>query len=448
MQLYREVGLLAATLLVIGNIIGIGIFTTSGLIAAEVGNSPWLLGVWLVGGMLALIGAICYSLLAIRIPRSGGEYAFLYPTYGPLTAFLSGWASLIIGFSAPIAASALGLVTYLSPFLPDAVSESVLAQKCVAALTILMVTGLLFWGLQFGNRLHSIITVFNLVLTFGFAAAILWRAPISENLEPIFTGNSTPVDLSSLGQAIVLVMFSYSGWNAAAYIAEEIRRPSRYIPGALLLGTGTVIVAYLLMNLAYFGSVPLSQLEGEIAVAEVTALTVFGARGSGLVTSLILFSILSSITAMSIAGPRVYFAMSRDRLLPPWLSEIDQTRKIPLKSIMFQAGVAVSLVAIGTFRDILLFAGVILMLFATLTVSVLLRTPREEIKPSHFWVLYRLLPGIFVLVNIVILINVAMSSPRETLAGFLCLLLGLPVYFYYRHQASNKGEPGLMDDPG
>ncbi|MCH8820444.1 MAG: amino acid permease [Acidobacteria bacterium] len=239
--------------------------------------------------------------------------------------------------------------------------------------------------------------------------------------------------------AFVLVMFSYSGWNAAAYMAEEIRRPSRYIPGALLLGTGTVIIAYLLMNLAYFGSVPLSQLEGEIAVAEITARTVFGTRGSAFVTSLILFSILSSITAMSIAGPRVYFAMSRDGLLPSWLSEIDRKRKAPLNSIMFQAGVAISLVAIGTFREILLFAGVILMFFATLTVSVLLRTPREGIKHSHFWVLYRLLPGIFVLINIVILINVAMSSPRETTAGFLTLILGLPVYFYYRHQKRNPG---------
>ncbi len=439
MQLFREVGLLAATLLVIGNIIGIGIFTTSGLIAAEVGNSPWLLGVWLVGGMLALIGAICYSLLAVRIPRSGGEYAFLYPSYGPLTAFLSGWASLIIGFSAPIAASALGLVIYLGPFLPESVSESVVAQKCIAALTIMVISGLLCWGLEFGNRLHGIITLFNVALTFGFAATVLWRAPISENLEPIFTGTSTPVDLPSLGQAFVLVMFSYSGWNAAAYMAEEIRRPSRYIPGALLLGTGTVIIAYLLMNLAYFGSVPLSQLEGEIAVAEITARTVFGTRGSAFVTSLILFSILSSITAMSIAGPRVYFAMSRDRLLPSWLSEIDRKRKAPLNSIMFQAGVAISLVAIGTFREILLFAGVILMLFATLTVSVLLRIPREGIKHSHFWVLYRLLPGIFVLINIVILINVAMSSPRETTAGFLTLILGLPVYFYYRHQKRNPG---------
>ena len=435
MRLFREVGLLAATLLVIGNIIGIGIFTTSGLIAAEVGNSPWLLGVWLIGGMLALIGAICYSLLAVRTPRAGGEYAFLYPSYGPLTAFLSGWSSLVIGFSAPIAASALGLITYLGPFLPESVSQSTLMQKGLAAATIIVITGLLLWGLRFGNRLHGIITLFNLAIAFGFAATVLWRAPVRENLEPIFTGSSTPVDLPSLGQAIVLVMFSYSGWNAAAYIAEEIRRPSRNIPAALLVGTGTVVIAYLLMNLAYFGSVPLSELEGEIAVAEVAALAVFGNGGRTFVSTLILFSILSSITAMSIAGPRVYFAMSRNRLLPSWLSEIDEKRKIPLKSILFQAGVAITMVAVGSFREILLFAGVILMLFATLTVSVLLRTPREEINPVHFWTLYRLLPGIFVLINSTVLINVAIGSPGETAAGLLTLVAGLPVYLYYRNRS-------------
>ncbi|MEE2839332.1 MAG: amino acid permease [Acidobacteriota bacterium] len=434
MQLFREVGLLAATLLVIGNIIGIGIFTTSGLIAAEVGNSTWLLGVWLIGGMLALIGAICYSVLAVRTPQAGGEYVFLYTSYGPLTAFLSGWASLIIGFSAPIAASALGLVIYLRPFLPDSVSQSTLLQKCLAALTIIIISWLLSWGLQFGNRLHGIITLFNLALTFGFALTVLWLAPVSENLEPILTGISAPVSLPSLGQAIVLVMFSYSGWNAAAYIAEEIRRPSRYIPWALLLGTGTVIIAYLLMNLAYFGAVPLSQLQGEIAVAEITARTIFPTQASTFVTTLILFSILSSITAMSIAGPRVYFAMSRNRLLPSWLSEIDEKRRIPMKSIFFQAAVAISLVAFGTFREILLFAGVILMLFSTLTVSVLLRIPRGAINSVQFWSLYRLLPGIFVLINSSVLINVAFGSPRETAAGFLTLMAGLPLYFLYRHQ--------------
>jgi APA family basic amino acid/polyamine antiporter len=129
MQLFREIGPLSATFLVVGNIIGIGIFTTTGLIAAEIGNSPWLLGVWVLGGFLSLIGATCYSLLSTRIPQAGGEYAFLYPSYGPFVAFLSGWASLLIGFSGPIAAYALALIAYLGPFLPPQLFEDPLIQK-------------------------------------------------------------------------------------------------------------------------------------------------------------------------------------------------------------------------------------------------------------------------------------------------------------------------------
>ncbi len=431
MQLFREIGLLPATFLVIGNIIGIGIFSTSGLIAAELGSSPWLLGVWILGGFLALIGATCYSLLSIRIPQAGGEYAFLYPSYGPIAAFLAGWASLLIGFTAPIAAAALGLAAYVSPFLPTHLFEHSLTEKAIAALTIICISFCMVVGLRFGNQFHSAITLLTLGLTIGFATLVLLRTPVLQNLEPIFGGSSSSPDLPSIGTAIVMVMFAYSGWNAAAYIAEEIRRPARYIPGALLLGTAIVLVAYVLMNLAYLGSVPLSQLQGEIAVAELTASAAFGASGRLIVTVLVLFAILSSITAMSIAGPRVYFAMSRNGLFPSWLSEVDVQKKIPLKSIWFQTAIALLMVAMGNFRQILLYSGFILLLFSTLTVSSLLTIRDQKKDQSYFWILYRFLPALFVLINTVVLVNAAVSNPFETLAGGLTLLAGLPVYFYY-----------------
>ena len=430
MQLFREIGLLPATLLVIGNIIGIGIFSTSGLIAAELGSSPWLLGVWILGGFLALIGATCYSLLSRRIPQAGGEYAFLYPSYGPFAAFLAGWASLLIGFSAPIAAYALALVAYLSPLLPSGLFEHSLIQKGTAGLTLLGISFLMVLGLRFGSRFHSAITLLTLGLTIGFATLVLLRTPVLQNLDPILAGNSSP-DLPSLGSAIVMVMFAYSGWNAAAYIAEEVRRPTVYIPGALLMGTAIVIVVYVWMNLAYLGSLPLAQIEGELAIAEITALAAFGPEGRVIVNILVLFAILSSITAMSIAGPRVYFAMSRNHLFPAWLAEVDEKRKIPLKSIWFQTAIALLLVAIGTFRQLLIYSGFILLLFSTLTVSTLFMIQKEK-DNAYFWILYRLLPGLFVLINTVVLVSAAVSNPAETLAGGVTLLLGLPVYFYYK----------------
>ena len=431
-QLFREIGLLPSTLVVVGNIIGVGIFTTSGLIAEQLGTSWWLLGVWILGGLLALIGAICYSVLSIHIPRAGGEYAFLYPSYGPFAAFLAGWTSLLIGFSAPIAASALGLAHYLAPLLPFTDPKYPPVLKGIAGLTLLVVTLLLSVGLKFGSRVHSLITILNLALALGFAAATLGNVPASQNLKPILSDFSLGFDLPSLGTAVVLVMFAYSGWNAAAYLAEEIRQPERYVPRALILGTVTVIAIYMLMNLAFLGAVPASKLAGKIPVAQITSEVAFGTWGNTVVNVLILFCILSSITAMSIAGPRVYFAMSRDHLFPKWLAQVHKTRKIPLKSIWFQCSLAIVLIGLGSLRDILIYSGSILLFFATLTTSTLLtKTPRTGGSLS-LWILYRTLPCVFIVVNSVVLASAAVSNPRQILAGIATLVVGIPVYFYYR----------------
>ena len=432
MKLFREVGLASSTLLVIGNIIGVGIFTTSGLIAQELGNSPWLIGIWLLGGFLALIGSICYSRLAVHVPRAGGEYAFLYPFYGPLPAFLSGWVSLFIGFSAPIAAVALGLAHYLEPVLPLTLSEHLLGLKGVATGALLCVSLLLSLGLNSGVRLHSAITLLNFGLTAAFALLVLRRAPIEHNLGPILHNGVWAVDLSSLGSAVVLVMFTYSGWNAAAYLAEEIRKPKRNIPAALILGTVVVMLVYLLINIAYFSAAPLSDLQGKVAVAEIAASRILGPSGGRLVNVIIVFSICSSLTAMSIAGPRVYFAMSRDGLFPDWLCRVHERKKIPLRSMWFQSAVALVFIWLGSLYQILLYSGFILLLFSTLTVSVLFQMHSRDRSHPFSWLFYRVLPALFVTTNGGVLLGAAISNPLETLAGIVTVALGLPVYWHYK----------------
>ncbi len=442
MKLFREIGLTSSFFLVIGNTVGIGIFTTSGLIAEELGNSVWLIAVWVLGGVLAFIGAVCYSVLGVRIPKAGGEYAFLYPSYGRLPAFLSGWTSLLIGFSAPIAAAALGLVHYLRPFIPVEVSGPAWTLKAVAMLVLLSVTILLSLGLKSGARAHSLITVVNFAVMIVFALLVLRRSAGEQNLGLTLQHGLFDVHPSSLGSAVVLVMFAYSGWNAAAYIAEEIRAPERTIPRALILGTLAVIAAYLSINFAYFSAVPVDQLKGKIAVAEIAASATLGNMGPSLISVLIAISILSSLTAMSIAGPRVYFAMSRDRLFPRWMGEIHRKKKVPLKSIWFQSGVAAGLIALGNFYQILLYSGFILLLFATLTVSTLLTVRRKEGELFWFWTLYRLLPGIFVVANSGVLISTVFSHPAETLTGLATVALGLPVYLYYRRTSTSTSTGG------
>jgi basic amino acid/polyamine antiporter, APA family len=423
MQLYREVGLTSSVFLVVGNIVGVGIFTTSGLIAQEVGFSIWVLLVWIVGGALALVGALCYARLGIQFPKAGGEYAFLYPTFGPFSAFLSGWASLLIGFSAPIAASALGLAFYLRPFLPDSLQSTAHIEKWTAVCTLLLVGFFLSLGLKSGHRLHSGATFLNFSLAVVFSILVIWRAPFGERVAPLLTAGGGEAGLPSLAAAIVLVMFTYSGWNAAAYIAEEIRSPRKNIPAALLIGTIVVILLYLGMNVAYFSASPFDQLAGEVAVAEITAASVFGPVGRTLVTALILLSIFSSLTAMAIAGPRVYFAMSRDRLFPAWLSAVDPKRKAPLRSIWFQTLIALFLVLVGRFDQILLYSGFVLIVFSTLTVAALYKISS-----------WRILPTIFIVVNGLVLFNAAVSRPWEALAGATVVALGIPVYVYYRRR--------------
>lgn len=434
MRLFREISLASSTFLVIGNIVGVGIFTTSGLIAAQLGSTVWLVGVWVLGGALALIGACCYALLARQNPRAGGEYAFLYPAFGPLPAFLSGWASLLIGFSAPIAASALGLAHYLKVYLPEAMAGSPWVIKGVALSAVLAVSVFLSLGLRFGAQLHSLVTLLNVGLLAGFSWVSLYFSPVSENLPPHFEQPLLAVDFSALGSAIILVMFSYSGWNAAAYVAEEIRSPRRNIPASLILGTLAVMGAYVTVNLAYFAAVPLQALSGKIAVAEIAASAVLGPSGANFLNLLILSSILSSLTAMSIAGPRVYFAMARDGYFPAWLGHVNEKRKLPLRSIWFQSGIALVLITVGDFQQILLSAGVILVLFSTLTVSAIFRTPRNGRGVAKYWFFYRLLPAVFVAINGLVLLNAPFTHPKETLAGILVVLGGLPVYWYYHRR--------------
>lgn len=422
MALHREIGLASATFLVIGNVIGVGIFVTSGHIAEQIGASGWLIGVWLLGGALALIGALCYSKLGILFPKAGGEYAFLRPSYGPFAAFLSGWASLFIGFTAPIAASALGLAYYLSSYFPRMSEEGSLGIPLTAITALVTVALLISLGLRAGNRIHSLITLLNALLVLVFGVVVLRSAPAQENLIPALQGGSTETGLPAVASAIILVMFAYSGWNAAAYVAEEIRSPERNIPRALLLGTGCVVLLYAVINLAYLAAVPLTALKGQVAVAEVVSTAVFGELGRNLVNILILFSIMSSLTAMSIAGPRVYFAMSRDGLFPHWLSEVHSTKKIPLRAIWFQTAVAILFVVVGDdLRQILLYSGFVLIFFSTLTVSALFKVSKT-----------RILPTIFILVNVLVLVSATLSNPWEALAGALTVGAGIPVYFYYR----------------
>lgn len=286
-QVRRELGPFSATSIVVANMIGAGIFTTSGLMAARLPGPSWVMLCWFFGGLIALSGALCYAELATRMPVEGGEYVYLKKLYHPALGFLTGWTSFIVGFSAPIAASALSFAEYIYAGLEDKflgidVAQLVFFKKGTAILIILLFTTIHYFGLRWGSRVQNLLTVLKIIIVFGLASAgIVFGAG---SWSRVFSKISGSFGGMAIGTAMVLVMFSYSGWNASTYIAGELKRPRKTLPVSLISGTLIVIVLYLAVNIFILQAVPYSELKGVIPVVELASVRVFGSWGGDLLS--------------------------------------------------------------------------------------------------------------------------------------------------------------------
>src|SRR5262245_213038 len=321
----RSMGLALAVSVVVSNVIGVGIFTTSGLLARDLGDARLLLGIWLAGGILALSGALCYAELGATFPRAGGEYAYLREAYGPLPSFLSGWASLFAGFSAPIAAASLGFTEYLSFYFP---SLSLAGRPfgrghVVAALVIIGLASLHYRKVRVGGSVHVGLTSFKVAVIVLFVlAGLLLGKGNPTHFAPTTTLASIPNLPSAIAAGMIFVMFSYSGWNAAAYVGGEIRNPERNLPRSLFGGTVLVVVLYLAMNALYIYAIPIGEMSGVIRIAELATLKLFGLNFAPFLNLVFMGTILGSISAMIIAGPRIYYAMAQDQVFPKAIARV------------------------------------------------------------------------------------------------------------------------------
>ncbi len=432
-MLRRRLGVGTATSVVVANMIGTGIFTTTGLMLARV-ESGWLvLACWLVGGLVALAGALSYAELAAMMPRAGGEYVYLKEIYGPRAAFLTGWTSFFVGFSAPMAASAVACATYLiaAGLLP----KTWLAEKGAALAVLAALTVVHCFSLRRGALMQNLLTGLKLILLGGLLVAGFAFGSGSGDL---FAGDgalrlrsgSSTAEPSQLGLALLWVMFAYSGWNGAAYIAEEVENPGRTLPRALLAGTLTVMVIYLAVNALYFYAAPVSALRGVIPVGEVAAGKLFGAGAAQWLSGLIALALLSSLSAYILIGPRVYFAMARDGLFFRAAARVDPERETPAAAIVAQSVCAAVMVLTGTFEQLLTYIGFALGIFPWMTVlGVLLlrrRAPERE-RPYHVW-LYPLMPLSFLAAMAAILAVAFLNSPWTSLVAIATVLAGLPAY--------------------
>ena len=395
--LRRQVGLRSATLLVLANIIGAGIFTTTGFQAADLGHPGWIFALWVAGGVLAFCGALCYGELGAAMPKAGAEYVYLSETYGGAVGFMSGFVSLVAGFSAPIASACKGLAHYLAHFFPSlspgAAALGGLAATDVVALGVVWaLVGIQLAGARSGLRFGDAVTVLKIL---GIVAILVGAVLVGQGDPANLTTVSArygELDATSrstaLATSLIFVMFCYSGWNAAAYLASEFENPQRDLPRSLLLGTSTVVLLYLGLNAVYFLGADVDELAGVVEVGLVSSRALFGPLGVTLVTLTLCVSLLASANAMTIAGPRVTYELGRRYPALGILARVDEERSAPVTALLLQGAVTSALVISGRIDQIMQYAGFTLTLFGSLAVScvIVLRFKRPDLpRPFRTW---------------------------------------------------------------
>jgi APA family basic amino acid/polyamine antiporter len=424
--LSRTLGLFPATNLVIADMIGAGIFTTSGLLLAELGSPLLMIALWAGGGVLALCGALCYGALGAAMPRAGGEYVYLSEQFHPIFGFLTGWVSIFAGFSAPLAAIALGFSEYLTSALPAPLvwGDAVAVKRFIAMLAIGALTLVHLRGIAFGARVQNVLTIGKVLLIvgligFGFALGSGSFDHLTLQ-DPIGDGGTS---WRTVGLSLMWITFAYTGWNAAAYVGSEIRHPRRNLPLSLVIGTGIVLVLYCVLNVLYVYAVPPQDLSGEIAVGSLAAARLFGTSARTAISLLIAFALLSSIGALIILGPRVYYAMARDGYFFRSLAEVHPVFRVPAKAIALQCLLAIVMVLSGTFDQILTYMGFGLGIFPILVVMGVFKLPRTDRPP-----LYAVAAVLFAGVSALILVLAYFERPVESSIAILTVLAGIPFY--------------------
>ena len=439
----RRIGLASACLLIVANMVGTGIFTTSGYIMQMLGQ-PWLLlAAWLVGGGIALAGALSYAELGSRLPAAGGEYVFLRESFGPLAAFLSGWISLVVGFSAPIAASAVAAAAYVLQAMPglsggtlfsagliSISGETLLALGFIAALTLVH-TRRVAVGLGLQNWLTALKILLLLILV--VAGLSLW--PATDSWQALEASSGEGSLASRLAVSLVFIFFAYSGFNASAYLGAEIKNPVVNLPRSLFLGTAAVVGLYFLLNLAYLAALGPAGMPGVKEIGALAARSLFGPAVGGVFSLAVAFCLLSNLGAMIITGPRVYYAMALDRVLFSSLSRLHPKSQVPARAVVLQAAIAAVMVLTASFQALLFYIGFTLSLTSALTVVGLMVLRRKSGGAPAFKVPgYPYTPLVFVAVNGGIVGFSLASEPLRCLPALATIAAGLGVYYAFQRR--------------
>lgn len=407
--------------------IGTGIFTTTGLIVGFGAADGDVLLAWVIGGVVSLCGALCYGELGASLPHSGGEYHYLSRLIHPAVGFMSGCVSLVAGFAAPIAASAMAMHFYFRSIVPD------WPVPIMAAFTIAILAALHAYDLGLGSRIQTSLVIVKVALIGAFIVG----AFVSTG-GPATTPQFTPSFWGTSASAVVLIFvyFAYSGWNAAAYIGSELKDPERVLPRSLLLGTLVVTAIYVLLNAAYLVSTPVASLVDVNEVGFVVAQTLWGDAAARAVAFLIAVTLVCPISAMILVGPRVIEAMAADGLLPAALARLN-ARKVPTLAVAFQAAVAVLVALTSSFGTLLVYIGFTLNIFAALTVVALIQLRRRGLSKHRICVGYPIPPIIYLAFAAWVTVWSIQSQPMATLAGLFTLGSSLALYQWMKRRSAS-----------
>jgi APA family basic amino acid/polyamine antiporter len=436
---HRPLGTVHATALVIANMVGTGVFTTTGIVLPYVRSPVLVLAVWAVAGVLGLCGAAVYAELGAMMPRAGGEYVYLTRAFHPAAGFLAGWIALLVGFVAPTAAGAIAFGRYVHTVFPGLPSTAA-ALVLLAGLTIAHMV-----HVGFGARMQTAVTAFVIGLILAFVAAAVvsghGNAAHLSMMAPVPTSGSAqmPVGAGALALGLITVGYAYFGWNSVSYVAGEVRDPVRTLPWALVAGTAAVTLLYLALNLVFLWSAPPAALSGRVEVAFVAAGALFGPRGAVWMSSLVALAVAGCVSAMVMAGSRITVAMADDGALTPGLARRNRLGA-PTTAVALQGTLAAVTAATVELDTILVYVGFTLNLVAGAAVVALgvLRRRHPDAERPHRALGWPLSGALFVALVAAMTVFAIRERPRESAAGLATLAGGGLAYASWRRRVARR----------
>ncbi len=437
------------TLLVLGLVVGGGIFLTPSSIARSLPSASWILGVWIVGGLLSIFGGLVYAELGAMMPQPGGMYVYIREAFGSLPAFLYAWVAYFVILAGAGAAVAVGFAEYLSVFFPGlgtkrilftAAGVSISAGQLVAVAAVLLLSATHYVGIKEGSRIQGF---FTFLILLALAAMIVGGAVAARPPRPVWPAGlagAGPIGLAAFGTAMVAVFWVYYGWNEIAAVAGEVDRPKRNLPLALILGTGLVTVLYVGVNAVFLKAMPVAELAAAARPAEIASTRLFGAEAAAAIAFAITAAAFGCLSASIAPAPRIVYALSRDRLFPARFGVAHPRFHTPSFAIAIQA-VWMSLLCLsGRYDQLYTYAtfAVILAYTGTGIALFLFRRNRPDLpRPYRCWG-YPVVPGLFVVSSLLLAANTVRQQPLETLAGMTILFLGVPVYFWMKRESAPR----------